>query len=140
MSQLARERQVLRPSQLNALARDLLEGSFAQVWVEGEISNFSRPASGHAYFTLKEAQPTAVGDTVEVLEIFSYACSHCGQLDPVLVKWEKNKPAEAELRYMPAVWQKPGWVEYAAAFYTAEKMGILKQSHHALMDLLWVQN
>jgi exodeoxyribonuclease VII large subunit len=54
MSQLLRERQVLRPSQLNALARDLLEGSFAQVWVEGEISNFSRPASGHLYFTLKD--------------------------------------------------------------------------------------
>jgi exodeoxyribonuclease VII large subunit len=54
MSQLGRERQVLRPSQLNALARDLLEGSFAQVWVEGEISNFSRPASGHLYFTLKD--------------------------------------------------------------------------------------
>jgi exodeoxyribonuclease VII large subunit len=54
MSQLIRERQVLRPSQLNALARDLLEGSFPQVWVEGEISNFSRPASGHAYFTLKD--------------------------------------------------------------------------------------
>ncbi len=54
MTSLARERQVLRPSQLNALARDLLEGSFAQVWVEGEISNFSRPASGHAYFTLKD--------------------------------------------------------------------------------------
>ena len=54
MSSLARERQVLRPSQLNALARDLLEGNFPQVWVEGEISNFSRPASGHAYFTLKD--------------------------------------------------------------------------------------
>lgn len=54
MTQLARERQVLRPSQLNALARDLLEGSFPQVWVEGEISNFSRPGSGHAYFTLKD--------------------------------------------------------------------------------------
>ncbi len=54
MSSLARERQVLRPSQLNTLARDLLEGQFPQVWVEGEISNFSRPASGHAYFTLKD--------------------------------------------------------------------------------------
>lgn len=54
MPTLARERQVLRPSQLNALARDLLEGSFPQVWVEGEISNFSRPASGHCYFTLKD--------------------------------------------------------------------------------------
>ncbi|HEX5754931.1 MAG TPA: exodeoxyribonuclease VII large subunit, partial [Arenimonas sp.] len=54
MSTLFRERQVLRPAQLNALARDLLEGSFPQVWVEGEIGNCSRPASGHLYFTLKD--------------------------------------------------------------------------------------
>jgi exodeoxyribonuclease VII large subunit len=52
----ARDRRVLTPAQLNTLARDLLEGSFAQVWVEGEISNFSRPASGHVYFTLKDAR------------------------------------------------------------------------------------
>ncbi len=54
MPELTRERPVLKPAQLNAMARDLLEGSFAQVWVEGEISNFSRPASGHIYFTLKD--------------------------------------------------------------------------------------
>jgi exodeoxyribonuclease VII large subunit len=52
--QTAVDRPVLRPSQLNALARDLLEGQFAQVWIQGEISNFSRPASGHLYFTLKD--------------------------------------------------------------------------------------
>lgn len=54
MSDLIRERRVLKPVQLNVLARDLLESSFSQVWVEGEISNFSRPASGHLYFTLKD--------------------------------------------------------------------------------------
>lgn len=54
MIELALERPILKPSQLNALARDLLEGSFAQVWVQGEISNFSRPGSGHLYFTLKD--------------------------------------------------------------------------------------
>ena len=54
MTDLVRERPILKPAQLNALARDLLEGSFAQVWVQGEISNFSRPASGHLYFTLKD--------------------------------------------------------------------------------------
>jgi exodeoxyribonuclease VII large subunit len=47
-------RQVLKPAQLNALARDLLEGSFPMIWVEGEISNFTRPSSGHVYFTLKD--------------------------------------------------------------------------------------
>ena len=47
---------VLTPSQLNTLARDLLEGSFPLVLVEGEIGNLSRPASGHLYFTLKDAR------------------------------------------------------------------------------------
>ena len=51
-----RSRQTLTPSTLNALARDLLEGTFPQIWVKGEISNLSRPASGHLYFTLKDAQ------------------------------------------------------------------------------------
>lgn len=46
---------VLTPSQLNTLARDLLEGAFPLVWVEGELSSVSRPASGHLYFTLKDA-------------------------------------------------------------------------------------
>lgn len=51
---ILRERRVLSPVQLNTLARELLEGAFAQVWVEGEISNFARPGSGHVYFTLKD--------------------------------------------------------------------------------------
>jgi exodeoxyribonuclease VII large subunit len=47
---------LLTPSQLNTLARDLLEGAFPLVLVEGEIGNLSRPASGHLYFTLKDAR------------------------------------------------------------------------------------
>ena len=47
---------ILTPSQLNTLARDLLEGSFPAVVVEGEIGNLARPSSGHLYFTLKDAR------------------------------------------------------------------------------------
>src|SRR5690606_38234038 len=47
---------VLSPTQLNALARSLLEDAFPVVLVEGELGNFSRPASGHMYFTLKDAR------------------------------------------------------------------------------------
>ncbi|MEO5629177.1 MAG: exodeoxyribonuclease VII large subunit [Thermomonas sp.] len=47
---------ILTPSQLNTLARDLLEGAFPVVVVEGEIGNLSRPGSGHLYFTLKDAR------------------------------------------------------------------------------------
>jgi exodeoxyribonuclease VII large subunit len=51
-----RERPVLTPASLNAMARDLLEGAFPLVWVEGELSGVSRPASGHIYFTLKDSR------------------------------------------------------------------------------------
>ncbi|MBT8086461.1 MAG: exodeoxyribonuclease VII large subunit, partial [Gammaproteobacteria bacterium] len=41
-------------SELNRRARKLLEQGIARLWVEGEISNLSRPASGHIYFKLKD--------------------------------------------------------------------------------------
>ncbi|MGM0522240.1 MAG: exodeoxyribonuclease VII large subunit, partial [Pseudomonadota bacterium] len=41
-------------SELNLKARKALERDMGEVWVEGELSNVSRPASGHVYFTLKD--------------------------------------------------------------------------------------
>lgn len=43
-------------SQLNSLARQLLTTAFDNILVTGEISNLSSPASGHLYFTLKDAK------------------------------------------------------------------------------------
>ncbi|EIL93162.1 exodeoxyribonuclease VII large subunit [Rhodanobacter fulvus Jip2] len=48
-------RHVLTPSSLNRLVRDLLGDALPQVWIEGELSNVARPASGHVYFTLKDS-------------------------------------------------------------------------------------
>ncbi|NNJ17279.1 exodeoxyribonuclease VII large subunit [Pseudomonas putida CSV86] len=52
---LGLDREVLTVSQLNGRARVLLEDVFSSIWVEGEISNLARPASGHVYFTLKDS-------------------------------------------------------------------------------------
>lgn len=43
----------LTVSELNRQVRQLIEG-LGRVWVEGEVSNLARPASGHVYFTLKD--------------------------------------------------------------------------------------
>ena len=48
------ERRILTVSQLTTGIKDLLESTFDEVWVEGEISNLRRPPSGHFYFTLKD--------------------------------------------------------------------------------------
>ncbi|MEO5626762.1 MAG: exodeoxyribonuclease VII large subunit [Dokdonella sp.] len=48
-------REVYTPTALTRFVRDLLEDTLPLIWLEGEISNFSRPASGHLYFTLKDS-------------------------------------------------------------------------------------
>ena len=47
-------RQVFSVTDLNRKAKQLLEIHLPLIWVEGEISNFTRPSSGHWYFTLKD--------------------------------------------------------------------------------------
>ncbi len=50
------ERTVYSVSELNRTIRGLLESQFPLLWIEGEISNLAQPASGHIYFTLKDAK------------------------------------------------------------------------------------
>lgn len=47
-------RTILSVSELNSEVNLLMSRSFPLLWVEGEISNLARPASGHLYFTLKD--------------------------------------------------------------------------------------
>jgi len=48
------ERDIYTVARLNGEARLLLEAGLPALWVEGEISNFAAPSSGHWYFTLKD--------------------------------------------------------------------------------------
>jgi exodeoxyribonuclease VII large subunit len=47
-------RHILTVSELTQEIKDILEDKFSDIWVEGEISNFRVPPSGHIYFTLKD--------------------------------------------------------------------------------------
>lgn len=50
------KRHILTVSQLNRSVKDLLEHSLPLLWVEGELTNFAQPSSGHWYFTLKDSR------------------------------------------------------------------------------------
>jgi len=52
---LVPDRDVYTVSRLNREARGILERGFGTIWLEGELSNLARPASGHWYFSLKDA-------------------------------------------------------------------------------------
>ena len=48
------EPHVFTVSELNRTVRDILETGLGAIWIEGELSNIARPASGHLYFSLKD--------------------------------------------------------------------------------------
>ena len=50
----SQQSEILTVTQLNRRARLTIERQFETVWVSGELSNLSRPKSGHWYFTLKD--------------------------------------------------------------------------------------
>ncbi len=51
---IANSPSIFTVTRLNQTVRLLLEQEMGQVWISGEISNFSQPSSGHWYFTLKD--------------------------------------------------------------------------------------
>jgi len=50
------KRRIYTVSRLNQEVQSALESGFGMLWLQGELSNFSRPASGHLYFSLKDSR------------------------------------------------------------------------------------
>jgi thiol:disulfide interchange protein DsbA len=90
---------------------------------------------GKSYFLVDPPQQTASGDKVEVLEVFSYACPHCAHFQPYADQLKASLPSGAVFTYMPAVFNAT-WEPYARAYYTAESLGVVADTHQALFDAL----
>ncbi|HPG93261.1 MAG TPA: thiol:disulfide interchange protein DsbA/DsbL [Dokdonella sp.] len=88
---------------------------------------------GKNYFLVEPRQPTASGDKIEVLEVFSYACIHCAHFQPYADEIKSKLPAYAKFEYMPAIFNE-AWEAYARAFYTAQSLGMLDKTHQAIFD------
>ena len=54
ISASAKPPQIYRVAELTRLIKTVLEDEVGEIWVEGELSNFRQPSSGHWYFTLKD--------------------------------------------------------------------------------------
>jgi thiol:disulfide interchange protein DsbA len=60
---------------------------------------------------------------------------HCAHFQPYAEKLRAALPAYAEFDYMPAVFT-PQWEPFARAFYTAQSLGVLMETHQALFDAI----
>lgn len=83
---------------------------------------------------LPAGQPAPTG-AVEVVEVFSYGCPHCAEFAPYMDKLHNELPGGAEVRYMPALFSAE-WMPYAQAFYAAQQLGVLKQTHDKVFQAM----
>lgn len=92
---------------------------------------------GVEYVLVTPAQPVTTGNKIEVREVFMYSCPHCFNLEPILDRWLKTKPANSEFVRMPAVF-RPTLEAHARAFYAFQALGVLDKLHGAFFRALHV--
>lgn len=92
---------------------------------------------GEHYQRIEGPDVPETDGTVEVVEVFSYMCPHCGNFQPYVNTWHEELGDNVEFSRAPVSFN-PSWEMFARAYYTAEVMGILDQSHEALFKALHV--
>jgi len=85
---------VLSVAELLRSVRDTLEHRFPLAWVRGELSNFSRAASGHCYFTLKDGAAQ-----VDCVMFRSRVAA---------IDWQPRDGMQVEVRALPTLYEPRG--------------------------------
>jgi exodeoxyribonuclease VII large subunit len=109
---------ILTVSEFNRLARDVLERSFPLFWISGEISNFTRAASGHWYFSLKDA-----GAQVRCV-MFRGRNSYLG--------WLPREGDKVEARVLVTLYEARGEFQLTVEFLQRAGLGALYEAYERL--------
>jgi thiol:disulfide interchange protein DsbA len=89
------------------------------------------------HYTLIEDAPLNNNAPMELVEAFSYLCTHCNTFEPYISGWTKRKPDYVAFSRIPIVFGRKAWEIYARGYVTAEMMGIVDEAHQAMMDTIW---
>ncbi len=93
---------------------------------------------GTHYETIDRPAAENRDGVVEVVEVFSYMCPHCGNFQPYVEPWHEKLPEGVSFSRVPVSFN-PSWEIFARAYYTAEVLDLLDQSHNALFEALHQQ-
>lgn len=114
--------QVFSVTQLNRMVRELLEGSFPLLWVSGEISNLTRAASGHWYFSLK--------DTSAQVRCVMFRNRN------VYLGWQPKEGDKVEARALVSLYEARGEFQLTIEFLQKAGLGTLFEAFEKLKQKL----
>lgn len=101
--------------------------------------NAAQLQEGTNYLAITPPQPTSADEgMIEVVEIFSYGCSHCHRFEPIIERWLKTKPDNVKFVQLPAIFNGT-LAMYARAFYAAEALGALDKIHKPFFEAIHLQ-
>ena len=112
-------------SELNSELKTLLELTYPMVWVEGEISNFQQPSSGHFYFNLK--------DSKSLIKAVMWKSSHR------FMRWRPDNGMKVMIRGRLTVYDLQGVYQIDAAQMVPHGKGDLYAAFEQLKDKLRVE-
>ncbi len=121
-NRLPLDRQVFTVSELTSQIKEILEGTFVGIWVEGEISNLRRPSSGHMYLTLKD-------ETTQVSAVMFRSSSRDLRFAP--------KDGLAVIVYgRVSVYERRGEYQIAVEYMEPKGIGALQLAYEQLKERL----
>ena len=100
----------------------VLAGTFA--FATANAAEFQK---GVDYVELPVPVETRDPNKIEVVEVFSYACIHCYNLEPIVAAWHQTVPDDVDFHRLPLVTQR--LLPLAQAFFAADTMGVLDRIH-----------
>lgn len=89
---------------------------------------------GVDYIELPVPVETRDPNKIEVVEVFSYACIHCYNLEPMVAAWRQTVPDDVDFYRLPLVTQR--LLPLAQAFYAAQTMGVLDRVHMPMFSAI----
>lgn len=118
--------------------REFTLGAVA-VGLPGLLALPAQAQSRPGYTELKERAPVeAPADQVEVVEFFSYGCSHCKNFEPMFSAWKKAAPKDVAVRMVHVGFQA-SFEPLQRIYYALESLGKVDEVHAKVFDALQAQ-
>ncbi len=114
--------QIFSVTQLNRMIRELLEGAIPLLWVSGEVSNLTRAASGHWYFSLKDANA----------QVRCVMFRHKN----MYLDWQPQEGDKVEARALVSLYEARGEFQLTVEFLQKAGLGALFEAFEALKQKL----
>jgi thiol:disulfide interchange protein DsbA len=97
----------------------------------------STPYQEGVHYVLLQDAPAISTEPMELVEAFSYLCTHCNTFEPYINSWKTRKPEHVGFSRIPIVFGRGPWELYARGYVTSRMMGIGDDAHTAMMDVIW---